>query len=128
LNGEGLGLRTVATQKDGVVRQTAFLTTTDKEWLDLNLLPKIQKRIDQWRGTLYCVRDPVGNRPELLWLARKYPGILDGARGAGGNHRSELTHQWGDCCLVAGPFLFYGDRELLGRVHAALTVPPQPGE
>jgi hypothetical protein len=35
---------------------------------------------------------------------------------------SHMTLQWGDGSLVVGPFLFYGDRELLGRVRAALPV------
>jgi hypothetical protein len=96
LNDEGLGLRLVSTQKDGVIHHTAFLTTTDQEWIDLNHLPKTRQKIDRWQGSLYCERSPFGD-----W--------------------SNQTHQWGDCCLVVGPFLLFGDRELLDRVRAALT-------
>jgi hypothetical protein len=103
LNGEGLGLRMVATQKDGAVHQTAFLTTTGKGWEDLNRLPKDLNQINRWQGTLYCERVPGGDG---------WPG---------------LAHPSDDCCLVVGPFLLYGDRELLGRVRAALTALAQPG-
>jgi hypothetical protein len=102
LNDAGLGLRLVSTMKNGIINQTAFLTTTSKEWDDLNCLSKDQKQIHQWQGTLYCVRGRAG-----LFMA---------------NDWSALTHQWGDCCLVIGPFLFYGDRELLHRVRSALTA------
>jgi hypothetical protein len=102
LNGKGLGLRVVSTSKDGVVHQRAFLTTTGKEWADLNRLQKDRKQIDQWRGTLYCERGP------------------------GGDMSAALTLQWGDCCLVVGPFLFYGDPDLLARARAALAAPRRP--
>jgi hypothetical protein len=108
LNDESLGLRMVATQKNGIIDQTAFLTTTSKGWEDLHCLPKDQKQINRWHGTLYCERGP--------------EGLFEG------NDWSDLTHQWGDCCLVVGPFLFYGDRELLGRVLAALTALAQSGD
>jgi hypothetical protein len=97
LNGQGFGLRVVATQRDGVIRQTVFLTTTDQEWTDFNRLPNDHNEIDLWRGTLYCMRGPTGP----LW--------------------SPLLREWGECALVIGPFLLYGDRDLLGRVRAALT-------
>lgn len=98
LNGKGLGLRLVSTQKNGLIGQTAFLTSTDKEWIDLNPLPKVPKHITRWQGTLYCER---GVR-EPNW--------------------SKLTGQWGDCWLAVGPFLLYGDRELLARVRAAFKT------
>jgi hypothetical protein len=97
LNGQGLELRVVATQRDGVIHQTVYLTTTDKEWTYFNRLPNDRNQIDLWRGTLYCVRGPIGP----LW--------------------STLLSEWGECSLVIGPFLLYGDCELLGRVRAALT-------
>jgi hypothetical protein len=27
---------------------------------------------------------------------------------------------WGDCCLVSGPFVFFGDPELLAEIRACL--------
>jgi hypothetical protein len=101
LNGKGLELRLVSTQKDGAEHRKVFLTTTDKEWLTFNSLPKNQQRMDEWQGTLYCVRGPEDTWPDLI-------------------------RQWGDYGLIVGPFLFYGDRELLGRVRAALTAQPSP--
>jgi hypothetical protein len=96
LNGKGLGLRLVSTRQDGVVDRTAFLTTTAKEWVDFNHLYKARNQIDRWEGTLACERGPAPS-----W--------------------SDLASLWGDCCLVVGPFLFFGDQALLGRVRVALT-------
>ena len=70
----------------------AFLTTTDKEWEDLNHLVKDPKRINEWRGTLYCERAKANTD---LWY---------------------LIRQWGANSLIVGPFLLYGDPELLVRV------------
>jgi hypothetical protein len=97
LNGEGLGLRMVATQKESAVCRTAFLTTTSKEWGILNRLYKDPRLIDSWQGTVYCELGPGGND----WIG--------------------LTRQWGDYCLVVGPFLLYGDRTLLDRIRVALA-------
>jgi hypothetical protein len=98
LNGEGLELRMVPTQKEGIIYQTAFLTTTTKEWEDLNHLPNDQREITQWQGTLYCQRNPRGD------------------------DRLYQTRLWGNACEVVGPFLLYGDRALLDRVRAALNA------
>ena len=94
LNGEGLALRLVSTQKNGAICQAAFLTTTDKEWDELSRLAKKQEWIGRWRGTLYCKRNRGGE---------------------------ELAYLWGDYHLVVGPFLFFGDPELLERVQTALA-------
>lgn len=94
LNGEGLTLRLVSTRKDGWVGDSAFLTTTDKKWAELNLLFKHPHLIGRWRGTLYCEKNPAG---------------------------ADLARVGGDYTLVVGTFLFYGDPELLARVRAALT-------
>jgi hypothetical protein len=99
LNEAGLRLRMVATRKEGGVYPSAFLTTTDREWLELNRLPKDSSRINRWRGTLYCEQGP------------------------GGDAWSDLARQWGDCCLISGPFLFFGDPYLLARVCDVLTGP-----
>jgi hypothetical protein len=97
LNEEGLGLRRVSAQRNGGNPRKAYLTTTAQGWMDLDSLPKDPKRLARWRGTLYCERGP-------------------------GDHWPDLQEQWGDDCLVVGPFLFFGDRELLGRVRAALKA------
>jgi hypothetical protein len=106
LNGKGLGLRLVSTRKDGVINQTAFLTTTNKGWEDCNTLRKDRQKIDLWRGTLHCE----------LWR-----GTLHRERGLSRDDLSDQPHLWGGCCLAVGPFLLFGDRELLGRVREALS-------
>jgi hypothetical protein len=99
LNEAGLRLRMVATRKEGDLYPSAFLTTTDKEWIDFNRLSKDPRLIDRWRGSLYCERGP------------------------GGDAWSDLARQWGHLCLISGPFLFFGDPELLARVREILTQP-----
>ena len=98
LNERGLGLRLVSTMKGGDARYTAFLTTTDLEWENLNHLVKDAKRINEWRGTLYCERER-GN--DNWWL---------------------LTRHWGANYLIVGPFLLYGDPELLVLVRDAVET------
>ena len=93
LRKEGLELRVLPTQQDGLARYNAFLTTTNKTWEELNLVLKVPEQADRWRGTLYVER----------------------------SHDTDIRVQcWGDCCLVAGPFVFFGDRNLLARVRVAL--------
>ncbi len=95
LNHAGLGLRVVSPQQNGVIANTVFLTTTDKGFNEVNRLIKDPRRIGEWWGVLYCER--VKGRDSTLW-----------------------TSQWGGDCLVLGPFVFYGDRELLKQVRVAL--------
>jgi hypothetical protein len=97
LNGKGLGLHLVSTQKCGVNPDTAFLTTIDQEWCEFNGLTNDPQNVAQWKGTLYCERGPHWS----FW--------------------SHQIRQWGECCAVVGPFLLYGDRELLVKVCAALA-------
>jgi hypothetical protein len=104
LNGQGLGLRLVSTRQDGVIGPGAFLTVTGRGWADCNRLAKDPRRLGAWRGTLYCERGP------------------------GGEAQADLARQWGEGGLAAGPFLFFGDPQLLARVRAALgpLTPPEP--
>jgi hypothetical protein len=99
LEQEGLRLRTVPVRKDGPLSQEVFLTNTERDWSYFNGLGKDPGQIEQWRGTLYC------------------------ERGGAGRRGLDLDGLWGDCYLVAGPFVFFGDRELLGKVRAALLIP-----
>jgi hypothetical protein len=96
LNRMGVEVRLRAVAMDGPIANSAYLTTTAKEWKDLNALPKDAKRIREWRGTLYCER-------------------------VGESDATHLIEQWGDHCLAVGPFLFYGDAEMLERVRKALA-------
>jgi hypothetical protein len=95
LNRAGLELRMHSPQNNGPILRTAFLTITDKDWNSLNPLAKDPSRLPAWRGTVYCER------------------VI--AKDVG-----ELAAQWGEPCLVAGPFVFYGDVELLERIRAAI--------
>jgi hypothetical protein len=96
LEREGLRLRVVPVRKGGPVSQGVFLTSTERDWSYFNCLRKDPGQIEQWRGTLYLERGTAGRRSLYL----------DGL--------------WGDCYLVAGPFVFFGDRALLAKVRAAL--------
>jgi hypothetical protein len=99
LKEKGLDLRAVPTTRDGELEYNAYLTTTNARWLDLNGLMKDPQLIGRWRGTVYCERRH--NRSAVVTL-----------------------HQlWGDCYFLAGPFLFFGDRQLLEQIRAALTSP-----
>jgi hypothetical protein len=89
-------VRLQAVPKHGPIGHSAYLTSTAKEWRDLNALSKDPKRIAEWRGVLYCER-------------------------VGESDVTHLLEQWGDHCLVVGPFLLYGDAGLLERARAALA-------
>jgi hypothetical protein len=95
LNREGLELRMVPPQKNGDIGNAMFLTSTDKRWNEINALTKDPRRIGEWRKIIYC-------------------------ESVKGRDPSYLMSQWGENGLVVGPFLFYGDRELLRRVRAVL--------
>lgn len=97
LNRVGVHVQLWAVPKNGPLNHSAFLTSTAKEWRDLNVLSKDPRRVQEWNGTLYCER-------------------------IGENDATHLLEQWGeDHCLAVGPFLLYGDAKLLERVRAALA-------
>jgi hypothetical protein len=98
LHEAGLELRQVPSGMTGNNDNTAYLTTTAKGWEELACLWKAPERIADWKGTLYVEK-------------------------RGENSDTEpLIELWGDCCLVVGPFVVFGDRELLARVRDALSV------
>ncbi len=103
LKESGVELRVVSTRKDGRIEQSAFLTSTDRSWHELNLLPKSSRRMDLWNNTLYCERCP---------------------RDADLSVQAEL---WGENCSIVEPFVFFGDRNLLERVRSALEGPLASG-
>jgi hypothetical protein len=100
LNCAGLQLRLRSSVKHGVIEWSAFLTTTDKDWRDLNGLIKDSSRIHQWRGIVYCERE-------------------EASRGV-------ILRLWDDYSLVASPFVFFGDPDLLERIRVILVpfAPP----
>ena len=90
-------VRLRAVPKHGPLTHSAYLTSTVKEWRDLNALSTDPNGIQEWCGTVYCEH-------------------------VGENDVTHLIEQWGtDHCLVVGPFLFYGDAELLARISALLA-------
>lgn len=94
----GLNLRPQSVQEDGRIGQSVYLTSTEKDWQELNGLIKDPKRIHQWRGIVFCT----------------YEGPIAA---------ENLARQWGDQGLLVGPFVFYGDGELLARINVALNRP-----
>lgn len=100
LNRMGVDVRLRSTLEGGTIGPTVFLTTIDKDWRSLNALNKDPKRIGEWRGVLYCERAD--------------------------DSSARVIRIWEDRGLVVGPFLFYGDAELLHRVGVALApfAPP----
>jgi hypothetical protein len=96
LRQRGLQLRAVGVSASGEMENSAVLTTTDKDWREFLPLAKTREAIDLWQGTVSCERvNQSGSRDLQISL-------------------------WGDCCLVVGPFLFFGDRDLLRRIRMAL--------
>src|SRR5579885_2478962 len=96
LQEQGLGLRRVAPTRMPAMVPCMFLTRTDKTWDQLEHVAKGQSMIDEWQGTVYCEK----------WL-----------NASGRNFQAAI---WGDCCLQAGPYLFFGDRTILAEIHLAL--------
>jgi hypothetical protein len=99
LEGRLPGLRAVPTDRKGLTWRNVYLTRTDRGWDRLNHLPWDRGRIDRWRGTVYCelVSDP--------------------------EERVIVAGMWGDCGMAAGPFVLFGDPELLAEIREALTGP-----
>jgi hypothetical protein len=97
LQAEGIDVQAVPADKDGRSSTNVFLTTTERPWEELNRLPKAADCLSYWRGTVYCEKID-------------HPAVR--------RHRIQV---WEGCCLAAGPFVFFGDPELLQRLRVALT-------
>jgi hypothetical protein len=102
LHKAGVELYTSSCQKNDVVDSCAHLSVTQKKWRDVYTLTKSPNRIHEWRGIVYCARES----PDTT---------------------AHLAAQWGDQCLRIGPFICYGDADLLARIVAALR-PSTPAE
>jgi hypothetical protein len=101
LNRAGMKVQLRSPRKDGVLTlHNAYLTTTHKDWDELSRLSisSDPSAIQKWRGVVYCQR--------------------------GGKNQARF-HFLGEHPFVIGPFLFYGDAELLERIGAML-VPAAP--
>jgi hypothetical protein len=104
LHDQGLGLRRVDAARMRPMVLCMFLTRTGKSWDQLERAAKSAGLIDEWQGTVYC---------------EKWPDQ---------ESRQCQAAVWGDCCLLAGPYLFFGDRAILAEIHQALRTPPRPGQ
>lgn len=95
LNRTGLEVQLQSPRKDGLLVHNAYLTTTSKDWEALNYLVKDPSRIESWQGVVHCERV--------------------------GRERQPLFHSWDDPCLATGPFVFFGDADLLERIGSTLA-------
>jgi hypothetical protein len=93
LESRGLKLHALPTFRRGSVGRNAFLSTEARPWADFGGLIKDPQRLAPWTGVVYCER-----------LA--YP--------EGAEHLSDC---WGDACLWAPPFMFFGDATLRARIR-----------
>jgi hypothetical protein len=89
----GVEVYTVPCQRNDVVDGCAFLSVTQKAWRDVYALTKGPNHIHEWRGIVYCARES-------------------------SDDAASLATQWGDRCLRIGPFICYGDADLLARIGA----------
>jgi hypothetical protein len=96
LQGRGLPLHLSPTGLMANTRVNAYLTTTAKPGAELYRLVKDRRAKHRWTGVVYCGR------------SRHYE-VLEG-----------VVESWADCGLRAGPFVFFGDPELLARIRTAL--------
>jgi len=95
LNRAGVEVDMLSTRKDGVAGSNGFLMVVKKDWTYVNQLTKDPSQMHKWRGIVYC--------------GRETPNVL-----------ADLARQWHNHCLRVGPFMFYGEAELLARIGAAL--------
>jgi hypothetical protein len=98
LHDNGVDLHMTSPYKGKPVADVAYLSESERPWEELIYLPASPEAVDKWRGVVYCekVASPA-------W-------------------RDQRIAQWGDACLDAPPFLFFGDRQLLGRIGGALQA------
>jgi hypothetical protein len=103
LNDRGLGLRVLSTSATYDTPDSVYLTTTDLNFEQLDVLPKsVKVSRAPWKGSLFCQR--MSNPEKREWFAR--------------------TWEDEDGLPIVGPFVFFGDPELLRRVRAALADAP----
>jgi hypothetical protein len=97
LHASGLHYQAMATSENGSWEQNVYLTRSGRKWSDLNTVPKLREHIDAWRGAVYC------EKASAPW------------------RREEQLRDWGDCCVYIGPFVFFGDRQMLAEIEASLA-------
>ncbi len=94
---QGLTLRPVASVRGLGADRDVYLTHTDLKFEQLDGLLKVPELIETWRGTVYCTRLI---QPES---------------------REIQLPLWGSYCLCAGPFVFFGDPNILAEIRDGLS-------
>jgi hypothetical protein len=92
----GLSVRVLPTGEGAPSADRAYLTTTALNWRELDRLVKLPETLDGWKGVVFCER----NLDDL--------------------NRASRLHLWGEHCTCAGPFLLFGDPELLEEIRLAV--------
>jgi hypothetical protein len=98
LESRGLGFRALPTFEGGSVLYNAFLVRKDRTWKDVKGLIKDSKELHRWKDVVYCERVATPEAAE------------------------SRVQCWGDACLVADRFVFFGDPELLVQIRSALSA------
>jgi hypothetical protein len=107
LRHSGMELRAVSTYKNGRIGPSAYLTTTNKSWEELNALAACSDRVKGWEGTVYCCRT------------------------LGKSNADPRLQLWGEFGMRRGSFVFFGDAALIARIDAAMrdaTSLPGPAD
>jgi hypothetical protein len=99
LEGRGLGLRLIPANQWGRLDHNAFLVRGNYSLVELEGLPKNPASVHLWQGRVFC------ERWDSRWEAE------------------QRAESWEDACLLACPFVFFGDPELLARFRDVLTDP-----
>jgi len=94
LRQKGLDLRGVSSRGDGLWLNTVYLTTTEKNDMEIRGLAVHPSKVDQWKGTVIVFSDNA--------------------------LRPHDTEDWGENCLHRDSFLFFGDKDLLVEIAKAL--------
>jgi len=97
LQDSGLDLHAVSTGATTVSPRSAYLTSTERAPEEIRQLRMVVECTPEWRGVVYCERIVIPD------------------------NRAADRATWGACSIECGPFLFFGDPELLWQIEAALA-------
>jgi hypothetical protein len=99
LQSRGVALHAVSLARNGLCEDRAYLAVDDRPWDELTRLPAVRDEVGRWRGVVLCEKVLPSSTPAA---------------------HLEL---WGDSCLEAPPWVFFGDPELRERIRDALAIP-----
>src|SRR4051794_23811643 len=99
LQAQGLELRVIASRRDGLLGNNAYLTENpDETWLSFQLKVKSQDRIASWRGSVWVV-----------WNDRYEQALIQVVVPSSGRYGRQI-----------GEFFVFGDDQLIERIQRAL--------